>query len=826
MVVNGTPRLRSGGVFGWGFYGALYDGDSTIKYFNIPAEAKVGYIQGRPIDFPAVSAKLVAMSLALKSYGGKTPNKEYSTLVLSGSDPELNVFTIDAGALTGVYTYSFRVPQGASVIVNVTGTSPIIRNVGFDRQNGIRPSQILFNFPDATALEITSVGFMGSILAPKADAQLRWGLVQGTVVVNAAVPAFIELHWAPFDFPGCGGCLCRDPSWSCSGDTKVDDRGNAIGLAPEAGLLQIDGGTYKAENTDRTSPTHRVWYSFQPATTAPESKPLAVFFNGGPGSATSSVLFSFNTGPWTLDPDRAGSQQIVRNDHSWTKFANLLYIDAPGTGFSYPMAFDDGSKPSVGIDMDRDAGTVLRIVLRFLARHPNLRTNPVLLVGESYGGMRASLMLYWLFHYAELDDGEYRDDGLYADLMAYFGAVFGQEEPSAKQIATKFSHQVLIEPVLVGGVQRDLHQKRDTSWCPPLTSADPYNCDKTPFNWFLLRSGQASENLARLANFKRALGVEPTSIEWLKAKARTKAYGRKTGNTVVPTPEWNQPFGPEGLQPDDCYFSADNSQVRDGYPGARQWSYYGTYSAAYGGYFLNNVSNVTTFITVAKFDIAVWSPAIELAINLPSLNLPSTAVYDPNRSTGLARPGAMLLTDDATGVERRVTMPLYLAGHSVTQRQPAEIRADVMQWYGSSVRSEAPPLIYDQYYDRTTVCTAGSVTMHCCPRGYVMVGAHLGDNVFKCGRPTDGLLGLTYADFTTQRNGMRACPVGMLMVGLHSGRNVLACQSPLVSAPTEVVDGNPPTTDGYMHVCPSDLLRGSSAMAGINFSSDRFTCRF
>src|SRR6185437_13412173 len=31
-----------------------------------------------------------------------------------------------------------------------------------------------------------------------------------------------------------------------------------------------------------------------------------------------------------------------------------------------------------------------------------------------------------------------------------------------------------------------------------------------------------------------------------------------------------------------------------------------------------------------------------------------------------------------------------------------------------------------------TQCTAGGVTMHCCPSGYVMVGANVGGNVFKC----------------------------------------------------------------------------------------------
>jgi hypothetical protein len=197
----------------------------------------------------------------------------------------------------------------------------------------------------------------------------------------------------------CCGCLCRDPTWSCSGDTCVDPTGHALATAAEAGFFEIAGGNYVSESQARVSPGQRIWYSFHPATTTPESKPLAVFFNGGPGSATSAYLFSFNTGPWTLDPAATGSAQIVANPNNWAQFANLLYIDAPGAGFSYPIALDGGTQPSVGIDLDREAAAVLRVVIRFLDRHIPLRSNPVILVGESYGGTRAALMLDHIFNY-------------------------------------------------------------------------------------------------------------------------------------------------------------------------------------------------------------------------------------------------------------------------------------------------------------------------------------------------------------------------------------------------------------------------------------------
>jgi predicted nucleic acid-binding protein len=75
------------------------------------------------------------------------------------------------------------------------------------------------------------------------------------------------------------------------------------------------------------------------------------------------------------------------------RFANLLYIDAPSTGFSYPSN-SETNKKDIGIDMDRDAGIFLGVISRFLTRHPTIVANPVVLVGESYGGTRATFMIY------------------------------------------------------------------------------------------------------------------------------------------------------------------------------------------------------------------------------------------------------------------------------------------------------------------------------------------------------------------------------------------------------------------------------------------------
>src|SRR5258708_14826969 len=169
--------------------------------------------------------------------------------------------------------------------------------------------------------------------------------------------------------------------------------------------LRDEGGFIEIESIDATirgrpypQPNARNWYVFQAADDSPETKPLAVLFNGGPGAPTSSGLFAFGTGRRTADPELEHPNVVVANPATFTRFANLLYVDQRQTGFSYetwppgPVAppRDAVSRP---FDVFADAADFVRVVLRFVHAHPALERAPIILVGESYGGMRASAML-------------------------------------------------------------------------------------------------------------------------------------------------------------------------------------------------------------------------------------------------------------------------------------------------------------------------------------------------------------------------------------------------------------------------------------------------
>src|SRR6185295_5976641 len=88
------------------------------------------------------------------------------------------------------------------------------------------------------------------------------------------------------------------------------------------------------------------------------------------------------------------------------------------------------------------------VILAFFDTHPSLRCSRVALVGESYGGVRATRMLEMILHY--------REHELADALQAHFDLVFprraGQVVPP-EVIAEQFFAQVLIQPLVLGTPQ-------------------------------------------------------------------------------------------------------------------------------------------------------------------------------------------------------------------------------------------------------------------------------------------------------------------------------------------------------------------------------------
>lgn len=99
------------------------------------------------------------------------------------------------------------------------------------------------------------------------------------------------------------------------------------------------GASY-AGYVDVAADEHMFFWLFS-ARDEPETKPLTVWLNGGPGSSSMIGLFQ-EIGPCTVFPN--GS--VHDNVHAWTASSNVLFIDQPVTvGLSYsrvaPAVFDE-----------------------------------------------------------------------------------------------------------------------------------------------------------------------------------------------------------------------------------------------------------------------------------------------------------------------------------------------------------------------------------------------------------------------------------------------------------------------------------------------------
>ena len=154
------------------------------------------------------------------------------------------------------------------------------------------------------------------------------------------------------------------------------------------GLALVD----KAKPED-APPTARFFYTAYLKKAAPgEIRPVTFLYNGGPGSST-MWLHMGSFGPRrvvTTDAQHqpAAPYQMVENQYSLLDSTDLVFIDAPGTGFSRIMGKDAG-KAFWGTD--QDAHAFARFIRRFLTKY-NRWNSPKYLFGESYGTTRSAVL--------------------------------------------------------------------------------------------------------------------------------------------------------------------------------------------------------------------------------------------------------------------------------------------------------------------------------------------------------------------------------------------------------------------------------------------------
>lgn len=122
------------------------------------------------------------------------------------------------------------------------------------------------------------------------------------------------------------------------------------------------------------------------------NRPIIFFYNGGPGSA-SLWLHLGSWGPQRLVTHNpatniALSPIPVDNPQTLLALADLVFVDAVGTGYSEAVA-PNSNRTFWGVDAD--AAVFRDFVLRYTAKTGRTAA-PLVLFGESYGGLRTPIL--------------------------------------------------------------------------------------------------------------------------------------------------------------------------------------------------------------------------------------------------------------------------------------------------------------------------------------------------------------------------------------------------------------------------------------------------
>lgn len=150
---------------------------------------------------------------------------------------------------------------------------------------------------------------------------------------------------------------------------------------------------FKSRSGDQTASSSHKGEFDKPNQHGAADRPVTFIYNGGPGS--SSVWL--HMGAWgprrviTADATHtpAAPYSVVNNAYSLLDVSDLVFIDAPGTGFSR-IAGKDRENAFYGVDQDAQA--FANFIVQFLTQYGRWNS-PKYLFGESYGTARSAALI-------------------------------------------------------------------------------------------------------------------------------------------------------------------------------------------------------------------------------------------------------------------------------------------------------------------------------------------------------------------------------------------------------------------------------------------------
>lgn len=168
----------------------------------------------------------------------------------------------------------------------------------------------------------------------------------------------------------------------------VSINGTELDYTATAGRLIIKG--------DDKKDLARIFFVAYTKDGADAARPVMFAFNGGPGS--SAIWLHIGAlGPRRVLLGQDGlsapkRSELVDNVYTWLQFADLVFVDPVGTGFSRGAEGVDSGK---FYNFKDDVDSIGRFILLYVTKY-GLWSTPKILVGESYGTTRVAGLIRYL----------------------------------------------------------------------------------------------------------------------------------------------------------------------------------------------------------------------------------------------------------------------------------------------------------------------------------------------------------------------------------------------------------------------------------------------
>lgn len=198
LVVGGSLNFSNGEVSVGDIHVA---GTATTSSVGMPQ----GNLQSpsSPIDFSVEKTYLQNLSTYWASLPstGTIKLENWGGLTLTGSNTDVNVFTLTAAQWKASRQITVNVPSSSSSIINIAGTSDHIPadHTWFGSMTANKHKTV-WNFHEATELSIQSTSWQGTLFAPFAHFTYKNGNQEGHLIVDTltATNYSAEAHWYRF----------------------------------------------------------------------------------------------------------------------------------------------------------------------------------------------------------------------------------------------------------------------------------------------------------------------------------------------------------------------------------------------------------------------------------------------------------------------------------------------------------------------------------------------------------------------------------------------------------------------------------------------------